>query len=134
MKYRKLTDSGDYMFGRRDQFHVGSPAVAQVVKTRLGHLQGEWWENTEDGLPLYQEILGSFHAPEQRAEIIDLLFSERILNTEGVDSLIAFESEIDMQTRTYKSFCAVKTDFGEVFNMQINGSGSGPLKITTGRG
>ncbi len=33
-------------------------AVTQAVLTRLKLLLGEWWENTNIGLPLFQVILG----------------------------------------------------------------------------
>jgi len=129
MKYRKLTEDGDYMLGRRDQFYEGREAAAQAAKTRLLLLQGEWWENTEDGLPLYQEILNTFHAPDRRAELIDLIISERILGTTGVESLTAFDSNIDMQTRVYSAVCVVQTNFG-AFSVQISGNGSGLLNIS----
>ena len=129
MKYRKLTEDGDYMLGRRDQFYEGREAAAQAAKTRLLLLQGEWWENTEDGLPLYQEILNTFHAPDRRAELIDLIISERILGTTGVESLVAFDSDIDEQTRTYSAVCVVQSKYGTI-GMQISGSGSGFLTIS----
>lgn len=128
MRYRKLDENGDYMLGRRDQFYVDREAVTQAVKTRLRLLLGEWWENTEDGLPLFQEILNTFHAPDQRAEQIDLLFSERILGTQGVSEILSFDSDINMQTRTYSAHCLIQTMYGEAFYLQISGGSS--LDIT----
>jgi len=129
MKYRKLAEGGDYMFGRREQFHEGRYAVAQAIKTRLLLLQGEWWEGLEDGLPLFQEVVSTFHAPDRHSEIIDLIFSERILETEGVESLLSFESELDPAARTYSAHCLVETAFGEKFSIKIVGSGQGSLIV-----
>ncbi|MDL2289086.1 hypothetical protein LJC32_06925 [Oscillospiraceae bacterium OttesenSCG-928-F05] len=128
MRYRKLDDDGDYMLGRREQFYVDREAVAQAVKTRLQLLLGEWWENTEDGLPLFQQILNTFHAPDQRAEQIDLIFSERILGTQGVSEILSFDSSIDMDTRTYSAECRIQTEYGESFTLQVSGGSS--LDIT----
>lgn len=128
MRYRMLDENGDYMLGHRDLFYVDREAAAQAVKTRLQLLLGEWWENTEDGLPLFQQILNTFHAPDQRAEQIDLLFSERILGTQGITEILSFESNIDMQTRTYSAQCEVQTEYGQSFGLQISGGSS--LNIT----
>jgi hypothetical protein len=130
MIYRKLTESGDYMLGRRNQFHKGAAAVAQAIKTRLGQLRGEWWENTEDGLPLYQEIANTLHATDHRAEIIDLIFTERILNTPGAESIASFESELNAYNRAYSALCVVLTDDGGQITLQIKGNGNGPFAIS----
>ena len=129
MQYRKLDDNGDYMLGRRNQFLIDSEAVAQAIQTRLRLLLGEWWENTEDGLPLFQEILNTFHATDYRAESIDLLFSERILETRGVSRMISFDSAVDMSSRIYSASCEIETMFGDIVSIQITGNSNGQLNI-----
>ncbi|MCL2085181.1 MAG: hypothetical protein FWH06_08005 [Oscillospiraceae bacterium] len=131
MRYRKLDENGDYMFGRRGHFHHDAAAVAQAVKTRLGLLRGEWWENTEDGLPLFQEILNTFHTTEYGADGVDLIFSERILGTKGVSEILSFDSRVDMSARSYSAVCVIRTVFGDAFNIQISGKGHEPLNITS---
>jgi hypothetical protein len=84
--------TGDYSFGRGSQdFVEGVEAVAQAVNTNLLLLRGEWWENLENGLPLFEEIIGT---PETAEGIttIDALISDRILSTEGVLSIESYES------------------------------------------
>lgn len=130
MRYRKMTPDGDYMLGRRDQFLYDHKAVAQAVVTRLKLLQGEWWEDVDDGLPLFQEILNTFYAPDHRAERVDLIFSERILRTRGVSEILSFDSSINMQTRTYSAQCRIQTIYGKVFGLRITGDGLGPLIIS----
>ena len=51
MQYRILDENGDYTLGQ-NSMKKDKEAVAQAIQTRLGLLYGQWWENTEDGLPL----------------------------------------------------------------------------------
>ena len=54
MIYRMLDADGDYVFGRSKHAYLeGVEAVAQAIKTRLLLLYAEWWEDREDGLPLF---------------------------------------------------------------------------------
>lgn len=130
MIYRKLDENGDYTLGRRDEFHEDIAAVGQAIKTRLRLLLGEWWENTEDGLPLFEEVLNTYHAEGAKAERIDLIFSERILNTKDVSKILSFDSFINPSTRTYSAVCSIQTIYGEVFSAQINGRNGESLQIT----
>jgi hypothetical protein len=119
MKYRALDERGDYTFGSR-KFLTKHEAVAQAITTRLRLLYGEWWENTADGLPLFQQILGAYGGDKARATV-DLLISERIQGTQDVTALLAYESSFDPDTRLYSASCTVKTAFGELkLNMQEN--------------
>lgn len=101
------------MFGQQNQFLEGVDAVGQAIATRLRLLLGEWWENTEDGLPLFQEILGLFR-PENEVEDVDLIISERINDTEGVTEILSFDSQYSQGTRTYSAKCSVQTVYGVV--------------------
>jgi len=116
MKYRALDDYGDSTFGSQ-KFYVDTRAVAQAILTRLRLLYGEWWEKTDEGLPLFESILGVYGGDEARAAV-DLLISERIQQTQGVRAIIAYESEFDPQSRGYSANCIVETIFGE-FELSI---------------
>ena len=111
MKYRTLDENGDSTFGSR-RFLTGREAVAQAIVTRLKLLYGEWWENTADGLPLFEEILGRYGGEEAR-EAVDLIISERIQGTENVTALVSYQSTFDPNTRHYGAICVVDTAFGE---------------------
>lgn len=118
MIYRMLsptTDgagSGDYSFGNGlSNFVTGINAVAQAVYTRLYLLYGEWWENTEDGTPFWQKIIGVSGKPQNIAAI-DLIFQTRISETKGVKSIVNYSSTWDSSTRKYNFTCTIDTDYG----------------------
>jgi hypothetical protein len=112
MRYRKLDAQGDMIAGHGSaDFITDIDAVAQAVRTRLLLFRGEWWEDIEDGLPLYQNIIG-VRATQDAEAAMELLVRDRILRTEGVSEILSLESSIDPQNRliTYKT--AIKTVYG----------------------
>lgn len=110
MRYRMLDTNGDYSFGKSQQnFTYGIYAVRQAIQTRLKLLKEEWWENLEEGLPLFQEILGTPTSTDNK-DIVDSIISERILGTEKVHSIKEFESRFE--GREYFFYCKVVTEYG----------------------
>jgi hypothetical protein len=61
----------------------GLAAIAQDVSTRLQMFKGEWFLNTDDGIPYYEKIL------VKNPSIPDVIaiLSKVILSTPGVNSL-----------------------------------------------
>lgn len=111
MKYRMLDVNGDYSFGKGLQnITYGTFAVSQAIKTRLLLFKGEWWENTEEGLPLFQNILGK-PGESSNLIIIDNLIKERIIKTPDVLSIKNFESSFEH--RIYSFNCTVTTKYGD---------------------
>jgi len=131
--YRKLDENGDYTFGRRNAFVSETEAVAQAVKTRLLHFKGEWWENLSDGTPFFQEVAGRFFPRAENPSQVDLIFSERILGTQGVSEITAFDSRIDPNTRIYSASITIKTIYDTEFSMNIMGAGAGLTVALQGR-
>lgn len=114
MKYRRLDSNNDYSFGRNAQdFASDREAVKQAIQTRLLLLQGEWWEDTAEGLPLFQSILGVRNISDNK-QAADLLIQQRILGTTGVTSIATYTSTIDDSSRTYIISCDVNTVYGIV--------------------
>lgn len=110
MKYRKLTDSGDYNFGRGEADFISDiDAVGQAIKTRLLLLYGEWWEDTEDGLPLWEQIIGVPCTPANKGAV-DIIIRDRISGTTGVESVLNFDSTFE--NRKYNFSCLVQTIYG----------------------
>lgn len=110
MRYRRLS-YGQYAFGGGAQDYLsGLEAVAQAIGTRLQLLKGEWWEDTEDGLPLFQQILGVMGA----AGRVNGILTARIEGTAGVNSVSNVSSSFDSTTRAYSYTADVDTIYGEI--------------------
>ena len=112
MKYRALTRDGDYSFGKAMQdFLSDAEAVAQAIKTNLSLLKDEWWEDTSEGLPLFQNILSQSGTTEH-VTAADLLIKARILGTRGVSQIQSFQSSYAKRKYTMDN-CTVLTDAGQ---------------------
>ena len=122
MIYRMLDSDGDYVFGRGKHAYLeGIDAVAQAIKTRLLLLYAEWWEDREDGLPLWEQILAA-PGSQDSLTAVDLVFKERIEGTTGVLSLLGYESDFDRDNRKYTFKAAVETMYGDLIisNLGVN--------------
>lgn len=110
MRYRAQDANGDYQFGQGPvEFLVNSPAaVAQAVKTRLLLLTGEWFLDTSQGTPYATEVLGKGTAPTY-----DLVIRERILDTQGVVSIVAYSSTLDPVTRKLSIQATIDTIYSQ---------------------
>lgn len=109
MRYRKQTSTGDYVVGQgQGTFFVNDPdGVAQAVKTRLLLITGEWFLDTTEGTPYLQEVLGVGTKP-----IYDAAIRERILDTEGVNSLVDYSSDLNPTTRKLSVNATIDTIYG----------------------
>lgn len=91
MRYRALSSTGDYQFGRVGVFLINTPeAVAQAIMTRLNLWSGEWFLDTSEGTPYETRILGTGTQGTRDAAV-----RERILGTPGVLSLVSYSSAVD---------------------------------------
>lgn len=113
LKYRKVDDNGDMIFGATGDsgFLESADAMTQVLKTRLAACEDEWWENDPGALPWFTEILGSM-VSQGRVEEIDLMVIDRIMDTVGVNSVSNIESGVE--GRHYHFTCTVQTVYGDV--------------------
>ena len=110
MIYRSLKN-GDYLLGGGDgEFLGGVKAVAQAIITRIKLLLNEWWENLNEGTPLWENILGN---SGKDIESVDKIIINRILGTEGVLRVKDYESSFDVEKRTYSFKAIVDTVYGE---------------------
>lgn len=122
MIYRMLDENGDYVFGRSKHAYLeGVEAVAQAIKTRLLLLYAEWWEDREDGLPLFEKILASSGSRSNTAAV-DFLFKERISGTKGVLSILGYDSNYDNDTRKYTFRAVVETLYGSLIISNLGGT------------
>lgn len=81
--------------------------VAQRLLIRLRSFQGDWFLDTDYGLPYLQRILG--HKIKKSA--VDLIFQREILLENGVKELTFFESTFE--NRKYSLSFRVKVTTGE---------------------
>lgn len=113
MKYRKLDDTGDYVFGQgNDDFFYDIYAVKQAIKTRMQLYLDSFWRALNDGLPMFQSILGS-SGSAQNIATIDNIFSGRITGTQNVTGITFFDSDFDRNTRAYSYQAKVQTVYSD---------------------
>ncbi len=115
MRYRSLSPTGDYVFGRgTTEFLVNSPeAVAQAVRTRLLLITGEWYLDTAEGTPYEEAILGM-----HKQGLYDQAIKERILGTQGVLQIDRYASVLNQQ-RELTVDCLISTIYGPVSISQV---------------
>lgn len=105
MKYRKEDDSGDITFGASlNSFEQDNPeSVALAVKNRLEMFWKEWFMDTDAGTKM---PVGNISK-----EAADSIVRQRITSTQGVKSIVSFESAIER--RRYVCTVTIDTVFGE---------------------
>lgn len=109
MRYRKLSVTGDYVFGgQQADFYKDVPeAVGQAVLTRLRLLRGEWFLDTTAGTPWSTEVLGKYTNGTYDAAI-----RQRILGTQGVKEIVAYSSTVDTEKRHLSVSVTINTIYG----------------------
>lgn len=110
MRYRKLSATGDYMFGsQQGDFWVNVPdAVAQAVQTRLRLQLGEWYLDTTDGTDWQGSVLG-----ERTRATRDPVIRQRVLLTPGATQINGYNSQFDPNSRRFNAAFSLDTQFGK---------------------
>lgn len=109
MKYRRLDESGDMMFGLGlANFYIDQPeAVGQAIETRLRLQLGEWFLDQTSGTDWDGKVLGTGTQSTRDVEI-----RARIAETQGVTQLTAFSTGYNGDTRDYLVRATVDTEYG----------------------
>ena len=109
MRYRRLDDNGDMVFGHGEAaFLRDSPeCVAQAVVTRLRLLLGEWFLDLTEGTPYVPAVMG-----KHTGESYDFIIRQRVLETEGVTDIEEYESFFDGETRKLSVNIRINTVYG----------------------
>lgn len=119
MIYRRLDENGDYTFGQgKYNFVSDTDAVVQNIKTRILLYYKEWWENLEDGTPLFETILTQ-RMSDAGKQTVDLIIKDRILTTDNVLQLTEFDSYFNRLSNTYNFTATVETSFGTLANLTL---------------
>lgn len=116
MLVRRLDENFDMTFGQGlSNFAIESEAVAQNVRTRLLLVLGEWFLDTEDGVPYLEKI---FIKPEDLAQV-EAILKARISETEGVQTLFDFQLLFERSTRSVTITATLQTIYGTTKNIRI---------------
>jgi hypothetical protein len=112
IRVRRLDENGDVVYGNGiNDYLTDIDAVQQIIRTSLLLWQGEWWESIEEGLPMFQQILGKNGANKI---LVDRLIQEKITEVPYVKNVSSFVSVFDPNDRSYQCEAIVNTDFGTV--------------------
>lgn len=111
MRYRKLDENGDRVFGHSlEDFWIDVPeAPAQAVSTRLRLWQGQWFLNVDDGTPWSTKVLGKYTGSSR-----DPILQTRVLTTPGVTGIAAYASQLNRDTRAFTVQMTIDTQYGQV--------------------
>ena len=108
MTVRRLEGGGDIATSGT-QFETGAFEIAQTVKTRLALFVGEYFRDTTQGTPWFQQILGKVANPELRDSAIKRI----IIQTLGVIGISSFETEFERSGRLFTVTVSIITQFGQ---------------------
>lgn len=116
MLVRKLSDTNDMTYGQgRSNFISQSSAVAQAVYTRLLLLRGEWFLDTDAGVPYLQDVT----IKPANLSLAESAIKQAIIETDGVNELRTFELVFDPTTRRATVKATVTTDYDDVQNITV---------------
>lgn len=99
------------------QFITEREEIAQTIKTRLRLFYGEYFRDITDGTRWFENILNKNTTLTGK----DAELKRRILQTEGVVNLVSFESDYDINGRTFTVKASVLTTFGQIEIEQYEG-------------
>lgn len=108
MTVRRLDDDTGDIVTSGQQFIGGREEIAQTVKTRLDLFLGEYFRDITDGTPWYEQILGKF----ANLNTVESVLRVRISATPGVIRLTSFDTDFDVDSRTYSVTAGILTTYG----------------------
>lgn len=120
LRNRRLDADWDMTFGNGLNCYLsGLEASAQAVKSHLLLFLQEWWMDQDDGLPMWQFILGAGAGSDLIKEAVDRLIVERILSTQLdgvmlVTDVKDISSSFNADTRDYSFTATIDTIFGTI--------------------
>lgn len=124
-----LNPCGDWDLSTGDtQIVKGADAVRQRWLIRIRQYKGEWFLDTEKGVPYFQEI---FQKQTKRRRIESIIY-DVTANTPGISQVVSVRiDEIDVTTRRAKMQVEGYTDEDEYFQFFFDGSlGDDDCKLT----
>lgn len=117
MIVRRIDENHDMTFGRGiADMARDDEATAQSVKTRLLLLRGEWFLDTDAGVPYLQQIA----IKPANLPLAQAIIKQTILETEGVAELRSFGMTFDRETRRLTIQATVTNIYGSVVNIKVS--------------
>lgn len=95
-------------------FTGGASEVLQRIRTRIRILKGEWFLNTEAGIPYFTEILG-----KKDTDYLTLLLRQIITATDGVESISSL-SKITNYAQRITTFNIKVVIQGRIYELNEN--------------
>jgi hypothetical protein len=111
IQVRALDASWDTLRGAgMSNFLTDLNAVAQIIRSRLLFLQGEWFESLTDGTPIFQQLLGV----PTTVQAVTLMLHQRILGTPYVTGIVSLSVSYAPAGRNFAFAATIQTQFGVV--------------------
>lgn len=104
-----LDDNGDLALSQNNLTMIsGKPEIMQIIKLNLQSVAGEWFLDETLGLPWFDQILEVQNSDTN----LDTIFLDSIRTSDGVLSVLRFETELDRGLRVLRIAFAVVTADG----------------------
>lgn len=99
-------DTHDVIFinGECPVTQLQADVVAQRLRITLSTFLGEWFLNTDVGVPYFQQVFGKI----RRKSTIDLIFQQIISDDPGVIEILSFQSTLEPDARGYSLTFSVR--------------------------
>lgn len=94
--------------GLRGGIVTNDDEIMQRLWIRLNRELGDWFLNTEVGLPWYQDGYGILGSKPHRKNDIDLLLRRTIRETEGIKQVLKYNALFTDGSRIYKVYVVVE--------------------------
>lgn len=101
----------DFLINEEGDFEVISTTgelALQKVNIRLRTYRGEWFLDTNEGIPWIQELLNR----KDNKVAVDNAIREAVINTEGITKILAYESEQKQGSNLYNVKVLIRADNG----------------------
>jgi len=111
-KTRRLDANGDFVISG-EVWIYDIEAIQQTIQTRIYLFSAEYWRDVSDGTPWINSILGKNNSVNTIQSKSSLL-KNRILNTEGVITILEWSSDFDYSTRKFTIVATILTEYGTI--------------------
>lgn len=102
-------DNGDFIMAD------GATRIAQQILITLKFWLGEWFLDTSEGIPYFEEIL----VKNPNLAHVRQIFTEKISEIEGVNSIDLLELDYDAKSRTLAVEYEIGTDYGLIRQREV---------------